>query len=61
MPFAIVAPFAEQACDLVKHDGHLTLLSLSPGLEITGSKNRTHRSLQPQAEENIGTNGSTVL
>ena len=33
-PSAIVTPFAEQACDLVKHDCHLTLLSLSPGLEI---------------------------
>ena len=27
-PFAMVAPFAEQACDLAKHDGHCTLLSL---------------------------------
>ena len=39
-PFTIVAPFAEQACDLVKHDCHFTLLSLSPGWEITGSQNR---------------------
>ena len=37
-PFAVVAPFAEQACDLVKHDCHFTLLSLSPGLEIPGKQ-----------------------
>ena len=36
--FATVAPSAEQACDLVKHDCHFTLLSLSPGLEITGKQ-----------------------
>ena len=29
-PFAVVAPFAEQACDLVKHDCHFTLLSGCP-------------------------------
>ena len=33
--FAIVAP---QAGDLVKRDHYLTLLSLSPGLEITGKQ-----------------------
>ena len=33
-PFAIVAPFAEQACDLVKHNSHFTRLSLSPRLKI---------------------------
>lgn len=30
------APFAEQACDLVRYDHHFTLLSLSPGLDMTG-------------------------
>ena len=57
-PFAIVAPFAKQACELVKYDCHFPLLSLSPVLEITGSKNRTNSSLQPQADDNIRTNCS---
>ena len=39
-PFAIVAPFAEQTCDSVKHDSRLPLLSSSPGLEITGKQDQ---------------------
>ena len=61
-PFAIVAPFAEQASDLVKHDCHSTLLSLCPqDWKFLGSKNRTNCSLQPQAEDNLGTNSSLEL
>ena len=30
MPFAIMAPFAEHAYDLVKHDCHFTLQNLCP-------------------------------
>ena len=48
----------EQTYDLVKRDRHLTFLTLSPGLEITGKQeyNVTNHSLQPQAEDNIGIN-----
>ena len=50
----------EQTYDLVKRDRHLTFLTLSPGLEITGKQeyNVTNHSLQPQAEDNIGINCS---
>ena len=56
-PFAIVAPFVEQACDLAKRDSHFTLLSLcAQDWKLLESKNRTNCSLQPQAEDNTGTN-----
>ena len=29
-PFAVMAPLAEQAYDLIKHDRHFTLLGLCP-------------------------------
>ena len=59
-PFAHMAPFAAQACDLLKPDSCFVLPSLCPlgGLQFTGKQEQTvtNRSLLPQAEDDIGTN-----
>ena len=53
-PFAIVAPSAEQACDLVKHDSHLTLLSLCPqDWKFLEARTELTCFLQPQVEDNF--------
>ena len=57
VPFAIAAPLAKQACDLVEHDCHCTLLSFFPR-DWKILEARTNCSLQPQAEGNTGTNCS---
>ena len=53
------APFAGQACDLVTHDCHFTLLSFSP--QDWKLLESIMTSLQPQAEDNIGKNCSLLL
>ena len=39
-PFAFVAPFAEQACDLVTHDCHLLFSACPQDWKLLESKNR---------------------
>ena len=57
-PLAVLVPFPDQAHDLVKHDCRFTLLSSCPqDWKLLESKNGSNCSLQPQAEDNIGTNG----